>query len=89
MVKVIIPVSPIGILSAYGYKSTLGQRRRRSILTRIMEERVEPNGRDSYAAIISRLNATAIRFKNRRPDITRNIRDDMAYLKRKYRRKTL
>jgi hypothetical protein len=76
--KVIIPLSPVGILEPCGYYSLDPVKKRRRALTLAIKKY-------AYKDIISRLNATAIRFKNRRPDITKNIRADMLYLKKKYR----
>jgi hypothetical protein len=78
MSKVIIPVSPIGILEIYGYYSLDPVRKRRRALNNAIKHH-------AYKDIISRLNAVAIRFKNRKPEITKNIREDMAYMKKKYR----
>jgi hypothetical protein len=72
--KVQIPVSPVAILSLYGYYSLDPPGKRRTALNKAAKYH-------AYKDIISRLNATAIRFKNRRPDITRNIRADMTYMK--------
>lgn len=76
--KVIIPVSPVSILSNYGYYSLDNERKRRKALREAIKKH-------SYKSIISRLNAVAIRFKNRKPQITKNIRSDMLYMKKKYR----
>lgn len=75
--KIIIPVSPIGILSNNEYYSKDPQYKRRKALNYIYNNY-------KYKDIISRLNAVAIRFKNRDPKITENIRKDMAYLKEKH-----
>ena len=78
--KVIIPLSPIDILGPVGYYSKNPQYKRRAALRIALKKY-------AYKDIISRLNATAIRFKNTHPDITTNIRNDMIYLK-SYREKT-
>jgi len=77
-VKVRIPVSPVGILGAHGYYSLDPVRKRRNSLNDAILYH-------PYKDVISRLNATAIRFKNTKPQITKNIREDMKYLKKKYR----
>lgn len=76
--KLIIPISPIAILSLYNYYSLDPVIKRRKALRKAIKNY-------SYKSIISRLNAVAIRFKNRKPEITRNIRSDMKYMKKKYR----
>jgi len=76
---VVIPVSPIAILGPIGYYSRDPVRKRRAALNKGIQQGY------AYKDIISRLNAVAIRFKNRFPEITKNIRSDMAYMKRKYR----
>jgi hypothetical protein len=71
---VVIPVSPIGILENFGYYSknkTLTRHKSLAAALRVHK----------YKDIISRLNAVAIRFKNRDKTITSNIRDDMEWLK--------
>lgn len=80
--KIIIPVSPVGILNKFGYYSLDPVIKRRKALDEAMKYY-------SYASIIQRLNAVAIRFKNKKPEITKNIRKDMIYLKNKYKSKNL
>jgi hypothetical protein len=75
---VIIPVSPIGILSLYNYYSGDPQAKRRRTLNKMIKKH-------RYKDIISRLSATATRLKNTQPRLSRNLRNDMLYLKRKYR----
>ena len=79
MKKVIIPVSPISILGAVGYYSRDPPTKRRRALNKAMKEGY------IYKDIMLRLNAVAIRFKNRFPEITKNIRSDMEYMKQKYK----
>lgn len=76
--KIVIPVSPIGILEKYHYYFLDTRIKRRKSLDRMIKF-------NKYKDIISRLNAVAIRFKNKKPKISKNIRSDMKYLKIKYR----
>lgn len=76
--KVIIPLSPISILSRVDYYSGDSEYKRHRSLNIAMKHY-------EYKDIISRLNATAIRLKNTQPQLSKNLREDMAYLKRKYR----
>lgn len=78
MSKIIIPLSPVSILAKYDYYSLNSVEKRRKSLREAIKHY-------PYKSIISRLNAVAIRFKNRNPKITKNIRSDMLYLKKKYR----
>lgn len=73
--RVIIPVSPIGILEAYGYTWSRGERYRRAALRQMFHH-------EKYVDIIRRMNATAIRFKRTHPEITKVYRNDMEYLRR-------
>lgn len=76
--KIIIPLSPIGILEKFNYYSKDPKQKRIKCLNKMIKKH-------KYKDIISRLNATAIRFKNKIPVITKNIKHDMLYLKKKYR----
>lgn len=60
IMKVKIPVSPVGILTKFGYYSLDPVGKRRKALRAAMQHH-------AYKDIISRLNAVAIRFKNTRP----------------------
>lgn len=75
---VIIPVSEVSILERVDYHVWNSMAKRHKALDCAMK-------RFKYADIIWRLNALAIRFKNRFPDYTKRYRSDMMYLRKKYR----
>jgi len=78
--KVIIPISPVGILESIGYHSYSPKSTRRKKLVAYLKQHPK-----DYKAVILRLNATAIRLKNTKPDLMNNLRSDMAYLKQIFR----
>ncbi len=75
-----IPLGPTNILGPakyHSYDPTLARRKR---LDAWLKRRP-----GDYAKMQQILNAVAIRFKNRHPHLTKNLRADAAYLRRKYR----
>src|SRR4051812_11070975 len=78
--KVRIPIGPTDILGPAKYHSYDFAAYRRSRLDAWLKRRPQ-----DYQKLVQILNAVAIRFKNTQPRLARNLRSDMAYLKKKYR----
>jgi hypothetical protein len=78
MEKIIIPIARGDYLTNVGYNVHLSKNERRRKLIKAVKKY-------SYKSIVLRLNAVSIRLRNVAPDTYEKLRNDMAYLKRKFR----
>jgi hypothetical protein len=76
--RVIIPTTSGNYLTEVGYSVHLAERARHIKLARAV-------GLYSYKAIILRLNAISIRLRNITPETYLKLRNDMTYLKQRFR----
>lgn len=76
--KTVIPLAPTELLHPMGYYSGNKATDRRKVLDKAV-------GKAGYKTVVLRLNATSIRLKNTQPKLSQNMRNDMKYLKNKYR----